>query len=148
MERRDFVSNLGLTLALACTAGLAACSKGGSNDNPTPTPPAGGNGTAKLTLNLTSDLPNVGDFKISNGVILIRTGSGNTASAFTALSSTCTHQGCTVATYNNSSKLIECNAPCGHGSRYTTTGAVNTGPATAALSAFTVKVDGSVLTVS
>ncbi|NLR77851.1 ubiquinol-cytochrome c reductase iron-sulfur subunit [Chitinophaga eiseniae] len=148
MERRDFVSNLGLTLALACTAGLAACSKGGSNDNPTPTPPAGGNGNAKLTLNLTSDLPNVGDFKISNGVILIRTGSGNTASAFTALSSTCTHQGCTVATYNNSSKLIECNAPCGHGSRYTTTGAVNTGPASAALSAFTVKVDGSVLTVS
>ncbi|NLR60233.1 Rieske (2Fe-2S) protein [Chitinophaga polysaccharea] len=146
MERRDFVSNLGLTLALACTAGLAACSKGGSNDNPTPTPPAGGN--AKLTLNLASDLPNVGDFKISNGVILIRTGSGNTASAFTALSSTCTHQGCTVATYNTSSKLIECNAPCGHGSRYTTTGAVNTGPATAALSAFTVKVDGNVLTVS
>lgn len=145
MERRDFVSNIGLTLALVCTAGLAACSKGGSND-PDPTPPGGGN--AKLTLNLGSDLTNVGDFRISNGVIIIRTGSGNTAAAFTALSSTCTHQGCTVATFNNTSKLIECNAPCGHGSRYTTTGAVNTGPATAALTAFTIKVDGNVLTVS
>ncbi|MDR6567579.1 cytochrome b6-f complex iron-sulfur subunit [Chitinophaga ginsengisegetis] len=145
MERRDFVSNIGLTLALVCTAGLAACSKGGSND-PGPTPPGGGN--AKLTLNLGSDLTNVGDFRISNGVIIIRTGSGNTASAFTALSSTCTHQGCTVATFNNTSKLIECNAPCGHGSRYTTTGAVNTGPATAALTAYTIKVDGNVLTVS
>ncbi|MEZ2443115.1 ubiquinol-cytochrome c reductase iron-sulfur subunit [Chitinophaga sp. RCC_12] len=145
MERRDFVSNIGLTLALVCTAGLAACSKGGSND-PDPTPPGGGN--AKLTLNLGSDLTNVGDFRISNGVIIIRTGSGNTAAAFTALSSTCTHQGCTVATFNNSSKLIECNAPCGHGSRYTTTGAVNTGPATAALTAYTIKVDGNVLSVS
>lgn len=147
MERRDFVSNIGLTLALVCTAGLAACSKGG-NDNPEPNPPGGGGGNAKLSLNLGSDLTNVGDFKISNGVIIIRTAAGNTASSFTALSSTCTHQGCTVATYNNSSKLIECNAPCGHGSRYTTTGAVNTGPATAALTAYTIKVDGNTLTVS
>lgn len=145
MERRDFVSNIGLTLALVCTAGLAACSKGGSDD-PSPTPPGGGN--ARLTLNLASDLPNPGDFKISNGVIIIRTGTGNTAAAFTALSSTCTHQGCTVATYNNSSKLIECNAPCGHGSRYTTTGAVNTGPAPNPLTAYTVKITGNVLTVS
>lgn len=147
MERRDFVSNIGLTLALVCTAGLAACSKGG-NDNPEPNPPGGGGGNAKLSLNLGSDLPNVGDFKISNGVIIIRTAAGNSASSFSALSSTCTHQGCTVATYNNSSKLIECNAPCGHGSRYTATGAVNTGPATAALTAYTIKVDGNVLTVS
>ncbi len=147
MERRDFVSNIGLTLALVCTAGLAACSKGGDN-NPDPNPPGGGGGNAKLSLNLGSDLTNVGDFKISNGVIIIRTAAGNSASSFTALSSTCTHQGCTVATYNNSSKLIECNAPCGHGSRYTTTGAVNTGPATAALTAYTIKVDGNMLTVS
>lgn len=147
MERRDFVSNIGLTLALVCTAGLAACSKGG-NDNPEPNPPGGGGGNAKLSLNLGSDLTNVGDFKIANGVIIIRVAAGNTASAFSALSSTCTHQGCTVATFNNSSKLIECNAPCGHGSRYTTTGAVSTGPATTALTAYTIKVDGNMLTVS
>ncbi|SEW50204.1 QcrA and Rieske domain-containing protein [Chitinophaga arvensicola] len=146
MERRAFVSNLGLTFALACTAGLAACSKGGGgSDTPPPTP---GGGSAKLTLNLVSDLPNVGDFKIENGVIIIRTATGNTAASFSALSSTCTHQGCTVATFNNTSKLIECNAPCGHGSRYTTSGAVNTGPATAALAAYTIKVDGNSLTVS
>ncbi|MEC5144333.1 Rieske (2Fe-2S) protein [Chitinophaga sp. 212800010-3] len=145
MERRDFVSNLGLTLALACTAGLAACSKG-SSSNPAPAPPGGGN--AKVTLNLNSDLTNVGDFKISNGVIVIRTGSGNTSADFSALSSTCTHQGCTVATYNNTTHLIECNAPCGHGSRYSTSGAVNTGPATVALTPYTIKVDGNVLTIS
>lgn len=145
MERRDFVSNIGLTFVLACTAGLAACSKGGGGSD-TPAPPAGG--SSKLSLNLTSDLPNVGDFKISNGVIIIRTSAGNAATNFAALSSTCTHQGCTVANFNNSTKLIECNAPCGHGSRYNTSGAVNTGPATAALTAFTIKVDGNTLTVS
>lgn len=144
MERREFVSNVGLTIALACTAGLAACSKGGGYNAPA-TP---GGGSAKVTLNLVTDLPNVGDFKISNGVIIIRTGTGNSAAAFSALSSTCTHQGCTVADFNNTTKLIECNAPCGHGSRYTTSGAVNTGPATAPLTAYTIKVDGNSLTVS
>ncbi len=97
--------------------------------------------------NLASDLPNPGDFRISNGVIIIRTGTGNTASAFTALSSTCTHQGCTVATYNSSAGLIECNAPCGHGSRYTAGGAVTTGPATAALAKYTITISGNTLTV-
>ncbi|CAL1518050.1 Rieske 2Fe-2S domain-containing protein [Chitinophaga sp. MM2321] len=146
MERRDFVSNIGLTLALACTAGLAACSKGGGGYGGS-TPPPPGN-TAKLTLNLTSDLPNIGDFRISNGVIIIRTGTGKTAGDFTALSSTCTHQGCTVATYNKSTKLIECNAPCGHGSRYALSGAVNTGPAPNPLAAYKIAITGEVLTVS
>ncbi|MBC9915416.1 ubiquinol-cytochrome c reductase iron-sulfur subunit [Chitinophaga varians] len=145
MERRDFVSNIGMTLALACVGGLAACSKGGDSASPQPTP---GGANAKLSLNLGTDLPNPGDFKISNGVIIIRTGTGKTAADFTALSSTCTHQGCTVATFNNTSKLIECNAPCGHGSRYTTSGAVNTGPATAPLTAYTITVNGNSLIVS
>ncbi|HVI44946.1 MAG TPA: Rieske 2Fe-2S domain-containing protein [Chitinophaga sp.] len=147
MERRKFVSEIGLTLALACTAGLAACSKGGGGYGGGGTTPPG-NGNARLTVDLNATLLNPGDFKIQNGVILIRTGTGNTASAFSALSSTCTHQGCTVATYNNTTHLIECNAPCGHGSRYATTGAVNTGPATAALASYSITVNGNTLTVS
>ncbi|WP_143306669.1 QcrA and Rieske domain-containing protein [Chitinophaga vietnamensis] len=144
MERRDFVTNIGLTLALACTAGLAACSKG-SDNNPNPNPNPGGGSNAKLTANLTSDLPNVGDYKISGGVILIRTGTGNTTADFVALSSTCTHQGCTVADYNKTSHLIECNC---HGSRFTTTGAVSNGPATTPLAAYAININGNTLTVS
>ncbi|MBV7532038.1 ubiquinol-cytochrome c reductase iron-sulfur subunit [Chitinophaga sp. sic0106] len=147
MERRDFVANLGITLALACTAGLAACGGGGGYDNSTPPPPAGG-GSTRLSVNLNNELMAVGDAKISGGVILIRTGSGNTAADFAALSSTCTHQGCTVSAYNKTSGLIECNAPCGHGSRYATSGAVNTGPAANPLTAYQVTVSGNVLTVS
>jgi cytochrome b6-f complex iron-sulfur subunit len=144
MERRDFVSNVSMALALACAGGLAACTKhmadGPDNNN--------GGGNAKLTADLGTELLNTGGFKIGGGVILIRIAAGNTASAFSALSSTCTHEGCTVSNFNSSSDLIECNAPCGHGSRYTTTGAVQTGPATAALPKMTISINGNTLSVS
>ena len=142
MERRDFVNNLGLVLALACAGGLAACSK---NSADAPNPGGGGGG---FSANLGSELTNIGDYKIGSGVIVIRVAAGNTPAAFAALSSTCTHEGCTVARFNSSTNLIECNAPCGHGSRYTTSGSVNTGPATRALTQKTVAIDGSTLTVS
>jgi len=145
MERRDFVSNLSMALALACAGGLAACSK---SDSGPPDPDPGGGGTALLTANLGSELQNTGDYKIGGGVILIRIAAGNTVSSFAALSSTCTHQGCTVARFNSSTNLIECNAPCGHGSRYTTSGAVNTGPATAALAKRTISISDNTLTVT
>jgi cytochrome b6-f complex iron-sulfur subunit len=141
MERRDFVCNACVMLVLAATGGLAACSKGG-DDNPDPDPGPGGN--ARLTVDLSNDLGNVGDFKIGGGVIVIRTAAGNAAGSFTALSSTCTHEGNTVARYNKGSGLIECDF---HGSRFTTSGAVNTGPATTALQKFTVQVEGSTLRV-
>lgn len=140
MERRDFVNNLGMVLALACAGGLAACSKN-SADAPNP----GGGG---FSANLGTELTNIGDYKIGSGVIVIRIAAGNTPASFAALSSTCTHEGCTVARFNSTTNLVECNAPCGHGSRYTTSGAVNTGPATTALGKRTVSIDGSTLTVS
>ncbi len=142
MERRDFVSNMGLMLALACAGGLAACSKG-SADMPGP-----GGGGGAFTANLDTELQNVGQFKIGGGAIVIRVAAGNTPASFTALNSTCTHESCTVATFNSNTNLIECNAPCGHGSRYTTTGAVQTGPATRALTKKTVTINGNTLTVS
>lgn len=141
MERRDFVCHVSMTLAIACVGGLAACSKGG-DDNPDPGPGPGGN--AKLTANLTNELSAVGDFKIGGGAIVIRTATGNAAGSFAALSSTCTHQQCTVAGFNKGSQLIECNC---HGSRFTTGGAVDTGPAAAPLGKFTVQVDGNTLRV-
>jgi cytochrome b6-f complex iron-sulfur subunit len=146
MERRKFLTEVSLTFALACAVGLAACSKGGDSDN---NPGGGGGGTTnpKLTVNLATSLANPGDFMISGGVILIRLAAGNTPASFSALTSTCTHQGCTLSTYNNTSSQIECNAPCGHGSRYSNTGAVVTGPATAALSKYTIEVNGTTLTV-
>ncbi|MBV8253742.1 MAG: Rieske 2Fe-2S domain-containing protein [Chitinophaga sp.] len=145
MERREFVTSLGISLALACAGCLAACSGGGYGGGGSATP---GGGTARLSVDLNSGLLAIGDFMISNGIIVIRVAAGNNSNSFVALSSTCTHQNCSVSTYNKATGLIECNAPCGHGSRFTTSGAVNTGPATVSLPTFTVYVYGNTLTVS
>lgn len=142
MERRDFVSHLGMTLALACAGGFAACTKN-SADAPAP-----GGGQSLLSADLNAELLNTGDYKIGGGVILIRVAGGNEVSSFAALSSTCTHEGCTVSRFDNGSGRIECNTPCGHGSRYTLSGAVATGPATAALPLKTIAISGNTLTVS
>jgi Rieske Fe-S protein len=58
---------------------------------------------------------------------------------FAAVTSRCTHAGCTVGTYNKTSKLLVC--PC-HGSRYTATGAVNNGPASQPLAEYAATFDG------
>ncbi len=144
MERRDFLSGLSATICIACAAGLAACSKGDSGYSGG----GGGGGNTRLTVDLSSQLPNVGSFIISGGVIIIRLAATNVPASFSALSSTCTHQGCTVATFNTSTQKIECNAPCGHGSRYNTDGSVSNGPATGALTKYTIAINGSTLTVT
>lgn len=148
MERRDFLSNVGITLAIAATAGLAACGKGG-DDTPAPNPPGGGNpgGTARLTVNLTTQVQNIGDYIISGGVVLIRTATGNVPASFSAVTSTCTHQGCTLSGYDKATQKIECLSACGHGSRYNTDGSVSNGPTTTALTKYTVEVNGTTLTV-
>ncbi|UYQ95280.1 Rieske (2Fe-2S) protein [Chitinophaga horti] len=147
MERRKFLSNVSLTIALACAGGLAACSKGGDNDDNPGGGGGGGNTNPKLTVNLANQLASPGDFIISGGIILIRIAAGNSAASFSALSSTCTHQGCALSTYNAGTSQIECNSPCGHGSRFSNTGAVVNGPATSALAKYTIEVNGTTLTV-
>ena len=146
MERRDFLSNMGITHAIVCTGGLAAC--GGKGDDPQPDPPPGnppGGGNAKLTVNLGSQLTTVGSSIISGGVVLIRLAASNVPASFSAVTSTCTHQGCTLSGVNGG--LIECASACGHGSKFNSDGTVNTGPATAALAKYTVEISGNTLTV-
>jgi Rieske Fe-S protein len=58
---------------------------------------------------------------------------------FYAVTSRCTHQGCTVEPHGVFSQNLEC--PC-HGSRFSPSGSVVRGPATAALTRYTVTFDG------
>ncbi|HEY1084507.1 MAG TPA: Rieske (2Fe-2S) protein [Prosthecobacter sp.] len=60
--------------------------------------------------------------------------------AFTALDSTCTHDGCTVNTYDKLQACIEC--PC-HGSQFDIHGHVLAGPAEEDLTSFPVTFDGA-----
>jgi len=150
MERGEFLAKFGLGFAAVCTGcALASCGKGG---NPAPggvdvggatPPPAQGSGNV-FTLDLSSQLTNIGDSKSMNGVILVRLAADNVASSFTAVQVACTHQGTAIG-YNEGQHRFICPA---HGSEFSNTGAVLVGPASSPLRQYTVSVDGNNLTVS
>jgi cytochrome b6-f complex iron-sulfur subunit len=149
VEREEFLSKLGIgALAVCMGSCLAACSKGSdaapSNDNgsngSSNKPPASG---TTITTDLSSSLTAVGDSKVSDGVIIVRIASGNTASSFTAVQVACTHEG-TPINYNNSQNLFICPL---HGSIFNKSGTVVQGPATTALKQYTVTITNNTLTV-
>jgi len=65
----------------------------------------------------------------------------DSTTAFTVLTAVCTHEGCTVDSFNG--QLYTC--PC-HGSKYTTGGGVANGPANRALQTFASTLSGTTLT--
>jgi cytochrome b6-f complex iron-sulfur subunit len=69
--------------------------------------------------------------------LLARTGQDS----FTALTAICTHEACTVSGFQSSQYVCPC-----HGSRYSTAGAVVTGPATRALTQYGTQFASNVLT--
>jgi cytochrome b6-f complex iron-sulfur subunit len=140
MNRRDLIQRVlvgGAVLVLAPSV-LDSCSKGGTNDPAGPAP--GTKITLDLSLPANAALNNTGGSLITQNVIIINIGGGN----YSALSSICTHQGCTVG-YNSGAGNIQC--PC-HGSVYTTGGSVVSGPAPSSLTKYPVSVSGNILTVN
>lgn len=136
MERKDFLKKAfavcGLTMIPAGI--IESCSKQSFGG------PANVNFTLDLTSPGNSALNTVGGSVLSNGVIVMRI----SGAAFSALSSTCTHQGCTVG-YDAGSATILC--PCHGGTYNATTGAVLGGPPPAALTKYNVTRGGNVLTI-
>ena len=136
MERRRFFRNFAVGGSLLLTAPVLfnSCSDDSSDDN---------NNTSN-TIDLTSPdyaaLKTVGGFAYKGDIIIIR----STDTVYLALSKVCTHQSCDVI-YNKDTKDIPC--PC-HGSKFTTTGAVVTGPATSPLKKYSVTQNGNILTIS
>jgi cytochrome b6-f complex iron-sulfur subunit len=61
--------------------------------------------------------------------------------SFTALTATCTHQGCMVTGFSDGQFVCPC-----HGSEFTATGSVVKGPATTALQQFPTQFANGVLT--
>lgn len=151
MERKDFIEQVGLSGAAILIFGcMQSCSK---SDGPgTNTNTGGGTGTGggnTSTVDFTIDiskspfdaLKNIGGFYVEpiTNVIVVKT----TASEIIAVSAICTHQQASI-TYQANNNRFYCAA---HGSVFSTTGAVTTGPATAALKKYQTTLTGTVLRV-
>jgi cytochrome b6-f complex iron-sulfur subunit len=101
------------------------------------------NGVATVTIGAGSPLASAG------GAALVQTVSGNFLvsrtgqSGFTALTAVCTHQNCTITGFQGQDYVCPC-----HGSQYSTSGSVVSGPATRALRQFATQFANDVLTIS
>jgi cytochrome b6-f complex iron-sulfur subunit len=143
MNRREVIQKflVGGTVLVLAPLVLQSCTKD-STMNPGTNPgtnPAGTNINLDLSLAENSALNTSGSSKIVQGILII-----NTGTKIVALSSICTHQGCTVG-YNATAADIEC--PC-HGSVFSTSGSVINGPASSPLHSYPVTITGNVLTVT
>ena len=144
MERKDFLTALGLSAgSLVISSCLGACGKSdtGSPDPVTPTPTPGGKLDFTLDVATNSEI-NTKGWTIMNSVIIAKNGS-----SYIALSSVCTHQGNPV-TYNSGSNNFPCSlTDAAHGSVFDSNGARVQGPATSALKKYSTTLTGSSLRV-
>jgi cytochrome b6-f complex iron-sulfur subunit len=127
-------------VAAACggsssSSGSTTPSTGAASTSGAGTSAPSGGATAATGFIALSKIPTDSSVSVKDptGRILLMTQSGG---KLTALSSVCTHQGCTVAP---SGSALAC--PC-HGSQFSLTGEVQSGPATTALHTVAVKVSG------
>jgi Rieske Fe-S protein len=137
MNRRKSIENI-LTGSALIIAGvpviLAGCTKQTTDQGLQP-------GQAiNLDLNAPENavLNNPGGSKIVQNILV-----GNTGSSFFAVSSICTHQGCTVMF----STLGKIQCPC-HGSEFNTNGTVVLGPAILPLQNFQVTKTDNILKIT
>lgn len=141
MNRREYLQKfvLGGTVLLLAPSVLESCTKNNQNPFSPDQPPSGKTITIDLNSADYAVLKNAGGSKLVQGILVINTGSG-----YVALSSICTHQGCTVG-YNSIANRIQC--PC-HGSEFSTTGSVITGPASAPLQSYSTALKGTTLEIT
>lgn len=151
MKRRDFMNWIGVgAIATSLPVAIAACSPEADTAEDT--------AAAPLETTADSDTP-AGDFTpvgttaeleqqgyLANpdvaGEPVIVIADPTNAGALIALSSKCTHSGCTVAWQED---LFAC--PC-HGSKFNPDGSVVNGPADAPLAQYTAKVEGDSILVA
>ncbi len=102
-----------------------------------------GTNVVTLTVDTSSPLTNVGSAALvqaGSTVLLVAHTAQNT---FSALSGICTHAGCQITGYSGS--VFVC--PC-HGSQFSTSGQVLTGPAAVNLRSYSTQFASNVLTIA
>jgi cytochrome b6-f complex iron-sulfur subunit len=150
MERKDFIEQVGLSAASILIFGcMQSCSK---SDSAAPTTPPTNNNkptnkvdfTINITTNPYTKLNTAGGFYVdrTNNIIIARTLTND----FIAVSSLCPHQQVTLEFQASNNRFI-CPSPPGHGSSFSTTGAVINDPATSALKPYKTELSGSSLRI-
>ena len=146
MTRRDLIQKIvvGGSIILVTPTILSECTKITTPTPGTNTSPGAGSTGNKITIDLTNPtyaaLNTIGGSFIVQGIIVANTGSGN----YVALSSICTHQGCTVG-YSSAANNFPC--PC-HGSIFSPSGSVINGPAATSLQSYSISKTGDILTIA
>jgi cytochrome b6-f complex iron-sulfur subunit len=144
MERKDFIEQVGLSgaaiLIFGCTQGCSKSEGTTSNNN-------GNNNSTSVDFTIDISKTPYDALKTNGGfyvepitnVIVVKT----STSEIIAVSAICTHQQASIAYQANNNRFY-CAA---HGSVFTTTGAVTTGPATTALKKYQTTLTGTLLRV-
>ena len=147
MKRDEFIHLFGFGAAMLLTGCLGSCA--GKSEDPKPGP-GPGPGTNPVPIDFTLDVTDPANARLhdpafgyvygaAGRVIVAKT----TAGGYVALSAACTHQGTPVQFQAGSSQFRCPN----HGSVFSLSGSVTTGPASAALQAYTVTQTGNVLRI-
>lgn len=156
-SRREFCAH---AISLVTVSSLIEGCGGGGGGSPTSPGGGGGGGggsvpslatingnsagnTVTVTVDGSSPLASSGSAALvtagGNSYLVTRT-SQDSFNAFTAV---CTHEQCTVTGFSSGRFVCPC-----HGSQYSTSGQVQTGPATRALRQFNTQFTNSVLTIT
>ena len=155
-SRRQFCAHACQAASLVAVSALLPACGGGGDSNPTN--PSGGGGTTSALSVITGTVSGrtvsvsvAGSLANPGGAALIQTSLTSSpnqflvfrdsTTTFTVLTAVCTHEGCTVDSFNG--QLYTC--PC-HGSKYTTAGGVANGPANRPLNVFASTLSGTTLT--
>jgi cytochrome b6-f complex iron-sulfur subunit len=150
-DRRTFCVTACQALSLAgLSTALTSCGGdnpgGPSSTNVAPLTTIGGTVSGStVQVNAGSGSP----LATTGGAALVQSSAGSflvtrvSESSCSALTATCTHEGCTVNGVDN--QVFVC--PC-HGSRFSTSGSVVNGPASRPLQVFATQLSGGVLTIS
>lgn len=145
MERRELIQRVlkGTSALLLVPSIIVSCEKEQVLIDEAKPEPKADSPKSNLVLDISSaeySVLNVsGGSKVVEGIIIVNTGNNG----FIALASACTHQG-TQVTYNSRSNSFECFS---HGSSFSATGIVITGPATVPLQTFTIMRSGDIITI-
>ena len=136
MDRKEFLALVGLgATAIVWSTCLGGCVKSDTIAGP----PANVDFTINLADAAYGALQKDGGYVYNAGIIVARVSTGN----YVAVSQVCTHAGATVV-YQGSASRFYCPS---HGSAFSTSGSVTSGPAGSALKKYNVSLTGNSLRV-